>query len=129
MLLYASVSTVTYELSAKLCLTSKCAVPHAFGGVVVEVLQQLRQAQHGLKQHGQGAQRLHKHSRVQQQQGDDRTQHGEAEAEEQVVLEGAPPPEVAEVQVWRGERMKQIQKNNLIYSILVSIVYSLEKLN
>lgn len=72
---------------------------HAFGGAVVEVLQQLWEAQHGLEHDGQGAQRLHEHGGVQQQQGDDRTQHGEAEADEQVVLEHAPLPEVAHVQV------------------------------
>lgn len=74
-------------------------VPHAFGGAVVEVLQQLWEAQHGFKHHGQGTQRLHKHSRVQQQQGDECTQHGEAKAEEQVVLKRAPLPEVVKVQV------------------------------
>lgn len=98
---------MSYERSTKPCSTSKCAVPHAFGGAVVEVLQQLWEAQHGLEHDGQGAQRLHEHGGVQQQQGDDRTQHGEAEAEEQVVLERAPLPEVAHVQVWRKERTKQ----------------------
>lgn len=72
---------------------------HAFGGVILKVLQQLREAQHGLKHDSQGAQSLHKHSRVQEQQGDDRTQHGEAEAEEKVVLERAPLPEVAKIQI------------------------------
>lgn len=76
-------------------------LPHAFGGAVGEVLQQLRETQHGLEHQSQGAQHLHEHGRVQQQQGDHRTQHGEAEAEEQVVLERAPLPEVAQVQVWR----------------------------
>lgn len=111
--LYTSVSTVSYEPSAKLCLTLKCGIPHAFGGVVLEVLQQLREAQHGLKHHGQRTQRFHKHSRVQQQQGDDCTQHGETKTEEKVVLESTPLPKVAEVQVWRGERIKQIERCNL----------------
>lgn len=78
----------------------------------MEVLQQLRKAQHGLEHHGQGTQCLHKHYRVQKQQCDDCTQNGEAKAEEQVVLEGAPLPEVAKVQVWRGERTKQMEINN-----------------
>lgn len=76
----------------------------------MEVLQQLREAEHGLEHHGQGAQHFHKHSGVQQQQSDHRTQHGEAKAEEQVVLERSPLPEVAKVQVWRGE------SNNNTYS-------------
>lgn len=105
-------STVSYELPAELCSTSKRAVPHAFGGAVVEVLQKLRDAQHGLEHHGQGAQRLHENGRVQQQHGDDCAHHGKAEAEEQVVLERAPLPEVAKVQVWRGERTKQTQRDN-----------------
>lgn len=76
----------------------------------MEVLQQLREAEHGLAHHGQGAQRLHVHHGVQQQQGDDGAQHGEAEAEEQVVLERAPLPEVAKVQVWRAERTKWVHE-------------------
>lgn len=80
-------------------MTCLCTVPHAPGGAVLEVLQQLRQAQHGLEHHSQGAQGLHEHGGVEQQQGDDRTHHGEAEAEEQVVLERAPLPEVVNVQV------------------------------
>lgn len=75
----------------------------------MEVLQQLRETQHGLEHHGGGAQRLHEQGRVQQQQGDDGAEHGEAEAEEQVVLERAPLPEVAKVQVWREER-KRLKK-------------------
>lgn len=69
----------------------------------MQVLQQLREAQHGLKHHSQGAQRLHEQGRVQQQESDAGAQHGEAEAEEQVVLEGAPLPEGTQVQVW-GEK-------------------------
>lgn len=87
------------ELSLKLYLTCNGALPHASGGVVVEVLQQLRKAQHGLKHHGQGAQHLHKHSGVQQQHGDHSTHHGEAETKQQVVLECTPLPEVVQVQV------------------------------
>lgn len=107
---------------AKDYLTSKCAVPHAFGGAIVEVLQQLRQTQHGLKHHGQGTQCLHKHRGAQQQQCDNCTQHSEAKAEEQVVLEGAPLPEVAKVQFWRGDRIKQIQSNNLTFAQYLSPV-------
>lgn len=105
------------------CLTFKCAVPHAFGGVIVEVLQQLRNAQHGLKHHGQGTQRFHKHSGVQQQQGDKCTQHSEAKAEEQVVFKGAPLPEVSKVQIWGGG---QIQRNKCNFrSVIVNtVVYS-----
>lgn len=86
--------------------TSKSAVPHAFGGVILEVLQQLWDAQHRLKHHGQGTQCLHKHNGVQQQKGDDCTQHGEAQAEEQVVLKRTPLPEVVEVQVWSRRHNK-----------------------
>lgn len=86
----------------------------------MEVLQQLRETQHGLKHHGQETQRLHKHSGVQQQQGDSCTQHGEAKAEEQVVLERAPLPEVVKVQVWRQDRIKQIQCNNLTFAQYLS---------
>lgn len=110
--LWQGASVGSYELSAQRAVT----VPHAFGGAVMEVLHQLRDSEHGLEHDGQGAQRLHKHGRVQQQQGDDCTQHGEAKAEEQVVLERAPLPEVAIVQVWRGERTKQKQRDNLIYT-------------
>ncbi len=63
----------------------------------MEVLQQLREAQHGLEHQRQRAQRLDVHSRVQQQQSDDCTQHGEAKAEEQVVLKCSPLPEVTKV--------------------------------
>lgn len=73
----------------------------------MQVLQQLREAQHGLEHHGQGAQHLHEQGRIQQQEGDDGAQHGEAEAEEEVVLEGAPLPEGAQVQVcgsWETQR-------------------------
>lgn len=104
----ARMSWVSYEACEKPCLTSKKAVPHAFGGAVVEVLQELWEAQHGLKHHSQGAQRLHKQDWIQQQQGDDGTQHGEAKAEEKVILECTPLPEVAKVQVWRGDVKKEI---------------------
>lgn len=88
---------------AELCLTLEHTVPHAFCGAIMEILQQLRDAQHGLEHHGQRTQSLHKHHRVQQQQGDDCTHDGEAEAEEEVVLKGAPLPEVMQVQVYNRE--------------------------
>lgn len=77
-------------------------LPHSFGGAVVEVLQQLRHAQHGLERHGERTQSLHKNAGVHQQQGDHGTQHGQAEAEEQVVFKRTPLPEVLKVQVWTG---------------------------
>lgn len=100
-------SRVSYEACEKPCLTLKKAVPHALGGAVVEVLQELWEAQHGLKRHSQGAQRLHKQGWLQQQQGDDGTQNGEAKAEEKVILERTPLPEVVKVQVWRGDVKKE----------------------
>lgn len=100
----------------ELGLTSGRPVPHASRGAVLEVLQQLREAEHGLEHHSQRAQRLHEHGGVEQQQGDQRAQHREAETEEQVVLEGTPLPEVAQVQFWgeKGEKTGglQIHKSN-----------------
>lgn len=89
------------------CSTSEWALPHASGGAIVEVLQQLREAQHGFERHGREAQRLHKDGGVQQQPGDGGAQQGEARAEEQVVLESAPLPEVLQVQVCRGSKTEQ----------------------
>lgn len=75
---------------------------HALGGVVVEVLEQLRQAEHSLEQQGHGAQRLHKHSRIQHQHSDHCTQHREAQTEQEVVFKLTPLPEVVEVQICKS---------------------------
>lgn len=91
----------TSEVNEKSGLTSKCDVPHAFGRVIVEVLHQLWEPQHGFEHDGQETQHLHKHWGVQQHQGDHCTQQGEAEAEEEVVLKGTPLPEVLHVQVYK----------------------------
>lgn len=77
---------------------------------MVEVLQQLREAQHGFERHGGEAQRLHEHGGVQQQPGERGAQHGEGRAEEQVVLESAPLPEVLQVQVCRGSKQSKGMK-------------------
>lgn len=92
------------EASEKCCSPSECVVPHAFSGVIVEVLQQLWEAQHGFECDGQEPQHLHKHGGVQQQRGDDCAQQGKARAEEEVVLKCAPLPEVLHVQIYRGSR-------------------------
>lgn len=92
---------------------SEWALPHASGGAIAEVLQQLREAQHGFERHGREAQRLHKHGGVQQQPGDGGAQQGEARAEEQVVLESAPLPEVLRVQVCGGsKRSKRVKRKS-----------------
>lgn len=75
---------------------------HALGGVVVEVLEELWQAKHSLKHQSHGAQRLHKHSRIQQQQSDHCTQHREAQTEQEVVFKLTPLPEVIQVQICKS---------------------------
>lgn len=74
---------------------------------MVEVLQQLWEAQHGLERDGWEAQRLHKHGGVQQQPGGGCTQHDEAQAEEDVVFKCTPLPEGVYVQVYRGSRINR----------------------
>ena len=74
-------------------------VPHSTCGAVLEVLQQLRNPKHGLKEDSQRAQRLHEQHRVEEEEGDEGTQECEAEAEDQVVLEARPTPEVTQVKI------------------------------
>lgn len=98
----------------------KASVPHAFGRAILQVLQQLRETQHGFEHDGQGAQRLHEQGRIQQQESEDGALHGEAEAEEQVVLEGAPLPEGAQVQVCGSGETQRRGKFRAAFELLIN---------
>lgn len=74
-------------------------LPHALRGLVAVVPVQLRHAQHGFRQHGQEAQRLHKQSRVDGQVGDVACHTREGQDTLHIVCEAAPVPEVTGVEV------------------------------
>lgn len=79
-------------------------LPHALRGAVAVVSVQLRHTQHGLRQHSQEAQRLHKQRRVDGQVGDIACHAREGQDTLHVVCKAAPVPEMVRVKVWGWER-------------------------
>lgn len=79
-------------------------LPHALRGAVAVVSIQLRHTQHGLGQHSQEAQRLHKQRRVDGQVSDIACHACEGQDTLHVVCKAAPVPEMVRVKVWGWER-------------------------
>lgn len=82
-------------------------LPHALRGAVAVVSTQLRHTQHGLGQHSQEAQRLHKQRRVDGQVGDIACHTCEGQDTLHVVCKAAPVPEMVRVKVWGRERERE----------------------
>lgn len=74
-------------------------LPHALRGAVSVVSVQLWHAQHGFRQHGQEAQRLHKQSRVDGQVGDVACHTREGQHTLHIVCKAAPVPEMMRIKV------------------------------
>lgn len=74
-------------------------LPHSLSGLVAVVAVELWDTQHGLGQHGQEAQGLHKQGRVDGQVRDVARHAREGHDTLHVVPEAAPVPEVARVKV------------------------------
>lgn len=88
------------QLAAELdTVSSPPALPHALGGAVALVAQELRKAQHGLGQHSQEAQGLHKQGRINGQVGDIGSHTRKGQNTLHVVPKAAPVPEVMWVEV------------------------------
>jgi len=88
------------------CLEDVSASPHddhrethAVGGLVLEVPVELRDPEHGLGEHGEEADRLHKPGEVQQEIHQYGAQQSYAHNEFQIREEVSPPPEVIGVEV------------------------------
>lgn len=77
----------------------RARLPHALRGLVAVVTVQLWHAQHGLSQHGQEAQGLHKQGRIDGQVRDVACYAREGQDTLHVICKAAPVPEVVRVEV------------------------------